>query len=72
MGLMHGHWDIKEADINKPSAMPDAKRGVNYGIGVVVPAYKILEVINHPKLVALREKNETEILRATSPTPDVP
>ncbi len=30
--------------------------GVNLGIGIVVPAYKILEVINRPELKLMRQE----------------
>jgi hypothetical protein len=60
LGMMRGHWDINESDLNKPSFIHDRRRGVNLGIGMVVPAAKILEVINHPDLVALRAHREEE------------
>ncbi|HVZ61435.1 MAG TPA: hypothetical protein VG892_11690 [Terriglobales bacterium] len=46
LGLMHGHWDIKESGMNKAMFEHDRKHGVNMGIGIVVPATKILETIN--------------------------
>jgi hypothetical protein len=71
LGLAHGHWDIKESDINKPSVIHDRPRGVNMGIGVVVPAHKILEVINHPELSAMRERTEAKIRSIASPGEDL-
>ncbi len=60
LGLMHGHWDIRESEINSPAIEHDRKRGVNLGIGMVVPATKILEIINSPDsreaLMAVEEK----------------
>lgn len=50
LGLMHGHWRTSESYGN-----------VNIGIAVVIPAKKILEVLNHPFLVNLRSKEEKEI-----------
>jgi hypothetical protein len=67
LGLAHGHWDIKESEINNPSFIQDRQRGVNLGIGVVVPAHKIIEVIEHPDLVKLRENNEARIRSMISP-----
>lgn len=59
LGLMHGHWDIKESEMNKAYFKNDRKHGVNLGISIAVPAVKILETINnHPALVELREKND--------------
>ena len=56
LGLMHGHWAIREAEINNPKIDHDRKRGVNLGIGIVVPAAKILETINQSEVVELRKK----------------
>ena len=55
LGLMHGHWDIRESEMNKAHFVADRQRGVNLGIGVVVPAEKILEVLDHPGLIAMRQ-----------------
>lgn len=63
LGLMHGHWDIKESEINEPSIVHDRKRGVNLGIGVVVPASKILETINSPRMEDMRQEYEEIVLR---------
>jgi hypothetical protein len=63
LGLMQGHWDIKESEINKAPIMHDHKRGVNLGIGIVVPAVKILETINQPALVKSRELSEEDLAR---------
>ena len=71
LGLMHGHWDIKESEMNKPSFVHDRQRGVNMGIAVVVPASKILETVNHPELVAMRERTDAEINQGGAPGPDV-
>lgn len=70
MGLAHGHWDIRESDLNAPSFIHDAQRGVNLGISIVVPAHKILEVINHPDLVAMRERHEQKLKDAIAPHAD--
>jgi hypothetical protein len=69
-GLIHGHWDIKESEMNKATYTHDRQRGVNLGIAVVVPASKILEVINHPDLVKIRSNAEMEYAKAVSPGPD--
>jgi len=62
LGLMQGHWDIKESEMNAPSIIHNRKRGVNLGIGVVVPAIKILETINSPRMVEMREEYEAIVL----------
>ncbi len=70
IGMVHGHWDIKESDINSPQAEQDRKKGVNMGIAIVIPAEKILETINHPDLVAMRKANEHEHQGRTTPMAD--
>jgi hypothetical protein len=70
LGLMHGHWDIKESDMNEPHYSHNLKHGVNMGIGVVVPAHKILEVINQPELVAMRKQADEKQRWDVIPTPD--
>ena len=58
LGLMHGHWDIRESELNKPSFTHDQRHGVNLGIAIVVPAVKILETLNQEALVNLRKQQE--------------
>ena len=55
LGLMHGHWDIPPENKNDFADM-DSFGSVNMGIAIVVPAKKILEVLNQPELVELRRK----------------
>jgi hypothetical protein len=73
LGMAHGHWDIREEDINKPSFTHDSKRGVNYGVALVVPAFKIYETIYQPGLVAMRRNMEMDFMKKqkrTVPTTD--
>lgn len=70
LGMVQGHWDIREEDINKPSFTHDRKRGVNYGIAVVVPAFKLYETVYQPELVAHRKRLEEDILRRNIPGSD--
>lgn len=67
LGLVQGHWDIKESEINNPGPVQDKQRGVNMGIAVVVPAHKILEILNGPELTELRRAADEEFSRAVSP-----
>lgn len=71
LGLMHGHWDIKEAEINDPSVSQDRKHGVNLGIAIVVPAAKILETINSPDELEWRTAVEEKMLRESVPGADM-
>ena len=70
LGLMHAHWDIRESEINNPKFMNDSLRGVNLGIAVVVPASKIIELLQHPGLLALIQANEHRLQAEISPTQD--
>jgi hypothetical protein len=56
---MQGHFDIPT--LNEDSVVEDDNEGgsINTGVGVVVPAHKILETINHPDLYAQREALDT-------------
>jgi hypothetical protein len=69
LGLVHGHWDISPSDIDKCKPRPQ-RGGVNIGVGVVVPAEKILEVLNHPELVAMRASWDEKYQADVSPKPD--
>ena len=55
LGLVHGHWDAPPSQVD--AAIVDNRReSVNVGIAIVVPAQKILEVLNQP--VFERSRNE--------------
>lgn len=53
LGLIHGHYDVpaKKKDGLCNRAVPTEDILVNIGVSMVVPARKILEVANHPRLV---------------------
>jgi hypothetical protein len=64
LGLMHGHWDIDESQINNPQVIHVGKqKGINLGIAIVVPAYKIYETLYQPALVAMRKEQEQQYLK---------
>ena len=55
LGIMQGHFDIP--NFREDSAVEDDQEGsgsINTGIGVVVPAHKIIETLEHPDLQASR------------------
>jgi hypothetical protein len=70
LGLMQGHWDVRESEMNQPFFTQDRKRGVNMGIAMVVPASKILETINQGELVAMRREGERRATRNMVPGMD--
>ena len=69
LGMAQGHWAIREEEINKPSFTHDNKRGVNYGVALVVPAFKIYETIFQPFLVGMRQELEESIIRKQRTNP---
>jgi hypothetical protein len=80
LGLMHGHfpWSggAESSVIDNASELDeisDSKK-INTGIGIVVPAEKIMEVINQPELMAERElacsKLRAELAYASEPARD--
>jgi hypothetical protein len=66
LGMMHGHWDIPTRNINDIIAANDQHAKVNMGIAIVIPARVILEVLNHPDLVKIREQKDKELLSESS------
>lgn len=71
LGLMHGHWDIAPQKKNNAVLMDkDTFGSVNMGIAIVIPAKKILEVLNQPELVEMRRRGEEEIRSQTMPKLD--
>jgi hypothetical protein len=69
LGVMQGHWDIKESDMNKASVEHDGKHGVNMGIAIVTPATKILEILNQPGMVKIRELCDEDLGRLRKNVP---
>jgi hypothetical protein len=68
LGLMHGHWYVKpESDTVVIDSRDEA---VNMGIAIVIPAQKILEVINQPEFEESRKKQLDELRKQNAPTPD--
>lgn len=72
LGLMHGHWDIPVSQKNEVVLIAEDHSGqVNMGIALVVPATKILEVINQPELAEMRKENhERQKGKGPKPTLD--
>ncbi len=70
MGLMQGHWTIHPEEHNKTNFNTSQviNESIALGIAIVVPAKKILEVLNQPELVAIREKHILDELEKHSST----
>jgi hypothetical protein len=60
LGIMHGHWDINEGDSVDVQSMDIVGKSINMGIGIVVPATKVIEIINGEHFAKQREKIEKE------------
>lgn len=61
LGLIHGHWDITERQINDMAH--DAKdEPLNLGIAVVVPAFQLAETLMQADCVAERRRALAELL----------
>lgn len=52
VGLVHGHFDVRELTEDVTIEDDDSQRsGINTGIGIVIPASKILETLFQPDLL---------------------
>lgn len=69
LGVMQGHWDIKESEKNKAAIHHVEKHGVNLGIGIVTPAQKILEILMQPGMEKIRELSDEDLGRARGLVP---
>ena len=68
LGLLHGRWEVPEEAMEGQSAR--YTQNMTSGMSIIVPAHKILEVINGPELAALRKNNDqtaTEIESVNRP-----
>lgn len=66
LGVMQGHWDeMSPRNARGDTVIEDSlqERGVNMGIAIVVPATKILEILNHPQMLERDRKIEEEVKR---------
>jgi hypothetical protein len=64
LGLLHGRWAVSKSAMEGQSAQYTEK--MVSGMSIVVPAHKILEVINQPELAAMRTKNDEKIAKKSS------
>jgi hypothetical protein len=71
LGLMHGRWDIRQlAPVMFEIDSDYLKQPLNSGIGVIVPATRILEVINSEEFVAERRAAVNAKVAQDGPTQD--
>ena len=69
LGVMHGHWDRGESEFDDVTEDVDGGK-INMGIGIVIPATKIVEIINQPKLLEKRKTVMNERKKNVLPTED--
>lgn len=70
LGLMHGHWDRQPAERSDLGIVEPRDESVNMGIAIVIPATKILEVLNQPRLAEARQAIEKTKRTERLPTAD--
>jgi hypothetical protein len=56
LGLVHGHYNIVQRVIEKDAEYQDLRVPLNAGIAIIVPAMKILELLNSAPVVEDREE----------------
>ena len=65
LGLLRGHWDIP-IELTQQQA-----EAVNMGISIVIPAKKVLETLNNPRLVDMRRQVDEQLKKKHYPTDDI-
>jgi hypothetical protein len=67
LGLMHGHFDVREALTDESIAAQDGSppKSVNMGIAVVVPIEKVLDTLNQDKILDLETRKKGSIQTST-------
>jgi hypothetical protein len=68
LGLMQGHWLIDPSEANNP-AIRHVQKGVNAGIAIVTPAAKIMEILNQPAMMKIRELSDEDLGRQRGNVP---
>jgi hypothetical protein len=56
LGLVHGHWDAFPDMPGSPDTNRQRSDSIHSGLTVVVPAYKILEVLDQPEMRELKAR----------------
>lgn len=70
LGIMHGHYKVDIAKL-EDDAEGVGEEAINMGIAIVVPATRILEIINMPDWKNMRDKMDQEAQQATMPVLDI-
>jgi hypothetical protein len=67
IGLIHGHYDTGVAMDTLIENVSGAANNINVGVAVVVPAIKILETLNQPRLIEMENEREEAFRRTKLP-----
>jgi len=59
LGLLHGRWEVSKQAMEGQNAQ--YTEDMISGMSIIVPAHKILEVINQEELVTMRKRNDVQI-----------
>lgn len=59
LGLLHGRWEVSQRAMEGQNAQ--YTEDMISGMSIIVPAHKILEVINQAELVTMRKRNDEKI-----------
>ena len=70
LGLMHGHFDLPKLEIDNLEQDSLTNLQINMGIAIVVPIWKIIEVINQEIFVNMRNLALRQAQQKTLPVPD--
>jgi hypothetical protein len=72
LGLMHGHFDLEKYELMDGAAEDTLLNlSINMGIAMVIPTYKILEVLNQEAILRQREEIDRARVSQEGATPDV-
>ncbi len=73
LGLVSGHWQIPWETLNDVQIKTTNDRNeANLGVAVVVPAHKIMEVLNHPELIRIRDQESAKAIGTGESVEDTP
>jgi hypothetical protein len=70
-GLVSGHWDVSMTPRATAKHRAKAKeKSIATGVSIVIPADRIVEVVNQDYFVDIRKSRKKQVLEETAPTPD--
>jgi hypothetical protein len=72
LGIMHGHFDGNESEFDNVAQDITGNGRINMGIGIVIPATKLLEIINQPRLSEFRQLVLNKYKERQHPPSDTP